>query len=557
DITEKKKAESTLMKAIVQAEAASQAKSEFLANMSHEIRTPLNGIIGFSDLLMQSDLAADQQKYASTVFYSAKSLLDILNDILDLSKIEAGRMEIYKESTDVQKLAEKSVDILRFQAEQKELMIRYILDKNVPKYLMIDELRVRQVLINLLGNAIKFTNSGEITLKIERVKNEHKRDVIRFSVKDTGIGISEENQAKIFQAFSQEDNSITRKFGGTGLGLTISNGLLQLMDTKLNVESATDKGSTFSFELNCLTEQSEEKPSDVEQDHNSGKTVRIETVNKSEPTETAAVGIKYAPHTSEYSTTEKEFKVLIAEDNHTNRFLLKVILQKIYPKATFVEANNGENAIEQFKSQNPDIILMDVQMPVKSGYQATEEIRKLDNGKTVPIIACTAATLKGEKEKCFEYGMSDYISKPIIKESVMKVLDKWLHTLEISDIGVDERVVRIQNESHFSRRELRDRYGEMLEIHNELLVVAKESMQECLTKLEAFETVGDDHLDLEAIKKIAHKVNGTALSLSFNKLSLIANEIENLINNEPDSLRFLMNEMKKELQYLMENVHKL
>ena len=548
DITEKKRTESRLLRAKKMAESANQAKSEFLANMSHEIRTPLNGIIGFSDLLKQSELKEDQKGYMDIVFQSANSLLEILNDILDLSKIEAGRMELDPYSTNINKMAEKCIDILRFQAENKNLSIRYRVEENVPKYLVLDELRVRQVLINLLGNSIKFTNEGEIELIIQKVGSRKKREIIRFLVRDTGIGISHSNLKKIFQAFSQEDNSITRKFGGTGLGLTISNRILQLMNSKLTVQSVVGEGSTFSFNLESVVV---EEPRKVDED--------LYQPNRDSVSigEQPNSGVSMDAVLLSGKSKDDPLKILIAEDNDTNRFLIKIILLNLYPNAAILEAKNGDEAVKIFISENPDVILMDVQMPLKSGYESTKEIRKRKGGDKVPIIACTAGALKGEREKCLEAGMNDYIGKPIVKESVERVMNKWVIDSESED--VDKKAVEkgFSNEKHYNREELRKRYGEVLDTLEDLLMIAKTSLSDSRVSFEKIQTVPDEKLDFKLIKNAAHKVKGTALSMSFGQLASIAIELE---GNPPSNLqnaRELIQQLIDEINYLEENIQEL
>ncbi|MFV8341861.1 PAS domain S-box protein [Flavobacterium sp. XS2P39] len=402
DITERKQAE-TFIKAKELAEASNKAKSEFLANMSHEIRTPLNGIIGFTDLLMKTNLGRTQEKYMITVNQSAHSLLDIINDILDFSKIEAGKLDLYIEKYDVKEILSQIIDLILYESNQKKLGLELNIAPDIPKYFWIDSVRLKQILINLLANAVKFTKKGSIKLNVSVIeKTNDSKAKIRFAVIDTGIGILEENKKKIFQAFSQEDSSTTRKFGGTGLGLTISNQLLGLMNSRLQVDSIIEMGSTFYFDLDLeISNQTAE---------NIGQ-------NK------APIAITALPVKTYKSA--KKIKIMIVEDNKVNMLLLKTILKNLYSEATISEIPNGKDAVDQFEIIQPDIIFMDIQMPIMNGYEATKEIRNLKSGKDIPIIAITAGTEKEEKDKCIKAGMNDYISKPIIKGIIGETLSKW------------------------------------------------------------------------------------------------------------------------------------
>jgi PAS domain S-box-containing protein len=402
DITEKKKNE-TILKEKELAEAANKAKSEFLANMSHEIRTPLNGIIGYTDLLMNSKLENPQKQYMNTINQSANILLEVVNDILDFSKIESGKLELNIEKYCIEDIILQIKELINYQAASKNLIINYIIEEEVPKYLWIDYIRLKQVLINLLTNAVKFTHHGAVELRIEVLESEKKQTLLRFSVKDTGIGIKKSNQKIIFQAFSQEDSSTTKKFGGTGLGLTISNQLLGLMGSKLQINSLLNIGSTFFFDIQLKSSNKSRQ----------NKTINDEKINFELP---------------KLVLENEEPRILIVEDNKINMLLTKTLLRQIIPKCIIDESVDGELALAKTLEVNPDIILMDIQMPFVNGYEATKKIREIEHFKDTVIIALTAGTVVGEKEKCIEAGMNDYLSKPIVKRNLETILEKWLIT---------------------------------------------------------------------------------------------------------------------------------
>ena len=401
DITKQKEAEEAII-AKEFAEAASKAKSEFLANMSHEIRTPLNGIIGFTDLLKNTNLEDIQRNYMNTINQSAKSLMEIVNDILDFSKIESGKLELDIKKNDLNDILNQVIELINYDSNTKKIKLSLNISNQVPKYIWVDSVRLKQILINLLSNAVKFTEKGNVVLSVN-IKEDTGNDIktIRFSVKDTGIGIQKEYQQKIFDSFSQGDTSTTRKFGGTGLGLTISNQLLDLMNSKLQLESDYGKGSDFFFDIKLKTSNDTE---------NTQQETKIEIIEEK-------VNINFG---------HENFKILLVEDNKINMLLTKTLIKQIIPNGTIYEAENGQEAVDKFTILKPDLILMDVQMPIKNGYEASLEIRKTEIGKHIPIIALTAGTVVGEREKCLEAGMNDYASKPIIKENLKSIITKWI-----------------------------------------------------------------------------------------------------------------------------------
>ncbi|PKL48630.1 MAG: hypothetical protein CVV42_09160 [Candidatus Riflebacteria bacterium HGW-Riflebacteria-2] len=379
------------------AEAASKAKSQFLANMSHELRTPLNGVIGFTELLQQTQLADMQMNYLRNASLSARSLLGIINNILDFSKIEAGKLELNRVKTDIRSLIEQSIAAVRYSADKKNLELKAELPENLPRCIITDPVRMGQILINLLGNAVKFTEEGSVLLKLGFAESGDSRGAFTFSVLDTGIGISAESYRRIFEEFSQADNSATRKYGGTGLGLTITRSLVEKMGGTLKLESEPGRGTCFYFTLN--------EQYDVSGESDNSAQLPVSTMNR-------------------------EVSILIVEDVSLNMLLLKELFAKLAPAASVEGAVNGSEAISKYRNSPAKLVFMDLHMPDMDGYQASCEIRRWErenNLAPAAIIALTAGALSGEKERCLAAGMSDFVTKPVEPATLMAILQK--HTV--------------------------------------------------------------------------------------------------------------------------------
>jgi PAS domain S-box-containing protein len=639
-----------------EAVSANKAKSEFLANMSHEIRTPLNGIFGFTSLLKSTDLTKLQSKFLENANASAQTLLEIINDILDLSKIEAGKMDIENIKVNIFELVDQTIDIIRTQLSNNKVELLLNIMPDIPAYIYTDPLRLKQILMNLLSNAVKFTAKGEIELKITYDPTNKKEGFLHFEVRDTGIGISKMQQIKLFKSFSQVDASTTRKHGGTGLGLLISSLLVSKLGGEFQIKSSIRKGSTFSFSIKTSVDKTptifsknfnrisrvlviddneksrqilqnmlkafglsvttchdgfsalklieknerfdmiftdaemprmngidfikriragahnstEEKtilmhtdPRKINTNHDKKNNIDYEIIKPVKLTEfynllkSVDKGLSFVNLSENNLQTEKDTlanelaalkpKILIAEDLRENMFLVKTMILLLIPGVDIIQAKNGKEAIRLYQSTTPDLVFMDIHMPVMDGLHATIAIRHADTKLKInaPIIALTARTMHGEKEKCLDAGMNDFIAKPIQIRDLKIVLAKFL----LNDSYMKSEKTnnnKRQYMQHFNYNDLAEQCG-----NDEAFIIqlAHMSLDNLKPEIEKLRTA-IQNADITNMQKVSHGIKGSAANARFEKLAYLASEINKNPNADKQWLLAYHDKIISELSLL-------
>jgi len=495
------------------AQEAERSQAMFLANMSHEIRTPMNGISGFIELLCETQLDEKQHKYLHIIRSSAQTLLEIINDILDFSKFQSEGIVLEMLPAKLKDEVKNVYTLLSSYSAKKDITFKYDIDENISDCLLVDITKLKQVLTNLISNAIKFTpESGQVTLSMHLKKDNAQYQIIQFSVKDSGIGIAKDKQEKIFQPFSQADDSTTRKFGGTGLGLSITSSIINAYNSELKLHSSEGVGSDFYFNLQLT--KCEENPT---------------TINQSFQTRQSSVEL----------LSDKEFNVLVAEDYDINRMLISSVFDT-FPNLHLTFAEDGLKAVNKAKKEQFDIIFMDINMPNMNGMQAAQNIRKLPNYKNIPIIALTANVVETDREKFLQSGMDNYLAKPLVLDEFYKILHQYLNMTQKHQENQNSQLAEDKEEKSVSTLNITQiiqnvtaALGFEKDVVLKFLRAYSSSLADVIISFE--KAIAEKNRS--EIKDLAHKLKGSSSTLHIDNITTMMQEIEENIDKETFNLK--------------------